>query len=339
MVLQRFASRIRFGQVLMAAGLGGIVALPAAAQMSPFLDAGNPSVRVDYSVLGPGYDEFGAPVNGGGPRLMPSTEMPTSRLHVAPPRATNLPANRVPAATQSAASARQPATRATPAPVVPATAVAPTPSLRPPAAPTLVAPPAPVSAAPSRAPAAAPTVAPPPAPAATAPLAAVPTVAAPTPPTPPVAVPASAPPPPAVVASAASPPAASRPQAISPPAVAPQTAARSPAATARTAPGAPLSVVFDGESTNLPPTAADGLRDLAARLKGQEEMRVQLMAYAGGDDMQASKARRLSLSRALAVRTYLIENGVRSTRIDVRALGNKTTEEPLNRVDVVPADR
>jgi outer membrane protein OmpA-like peptidoglycan-associated protein len=100
-----------------------------------------------------------------------------------------------------------------------------------------------------------------------------------------------------------------------------------------------LSVVFEGESANLPAGSADGLRDIAARLKGQEDMRIQLMAYAGGADMQASKARRLSLSRALAVRTYLIENGVRSTRIDVRALGNKTTEEPVNRVDVLVADR
>jgi outer membrane protein OmpA-like peptidoglycan-associated protein len=100
-----------------------------------------------------------------------------------------------------------------------------------------------------------------------------------------------------------------------------------------------LSVVFEGESANLPPVAVDRLKDMAARLKGEEEMRIQLMAYAGGDDMQASKARRLSLSRALAVRTYLIENGVRSTRIDVRALGNKTTEEPVNRVDVIVAER
>ncbi len=62
------------------------------------------------------------------------------------------------------------------------------------------------------------------------------------------------------------------------------------------------------------------------------DLRVQLLAYAGGEALSSSKARRLSLSRALAVRSYLIENGLRSTRIDVRALGDKTTEEPVNRV-------
>jgi outer membrane protein OmpA-like peptidoglycan-associated protein len=47
----------------------------------------------------------------------------------------------------------------------------------------------------------------------------------------------------------------------------------------------------------------------------------------------------MSLSRALAIRSFLIENGVRSTRIDVRALGNKTTEEPFNRVDLKVTER
>ncbi len=63
------------------------------------------------------------------------------------------------------------------------------------------------------------------------------------------------------------------------------------------------------------------------------------MAYAGGDNDNASQARRLSLSRALAVRSYLIEQGVRSTRIDVRALGNKTDVEPADRVDLILSKR
>jgi len=46
--------------------------------------------------------------------------------------------------------------------------------------------------------------------------------------------------------------------------------------------------------------------------------------------------RRLSLSRALAVRAFLIDQGVRSTRLDVRALGDKTGDGPADRVDIVP---
>ena len=63
-------------------------------------------------------------------------------------------------------------------------------------------------------------------------------------------------------------------------------------------------------------------------------MRVQLMAYAAGKDLSSSKARRISLSRASSVRSYLIEKGVRSTRIDVRALGDKAEGDQKNRVDV-----
>jgi outer membrane protein OmpA-like peptidoglycan-associated protein len=50
--------------------------------------------------------------------------------------------------------------------------------------------------------------------------------------------------------------------------------------------------------------------------------------------MTASKARRLSLSRALSVRSFLIKSGVRSTRIGVMALGNKSSGTLQNRVDI-----
>jgi outer membrane protein OmpA-like peptidoglycan-associated protein len=64
-----------------------------------------------------------------------------------------------------------------------------------------------------------------------------------------------------------------------------------------------------------------------------------LLAYAKGTADAASRARRLSLTRALAVRTYLMEQGVLPTRIDVRALGNKAEEDPRDRVDVELAQR
>lgn len=65
------------------------------------------------------------------------------------------------------------------------------------------------------------------------------------------------------------------------------------------------------------------------------EARLQLKAYASGKGNDTSKARRLSLSRALAVRSFLIENGLRSTRIDVRALGIARDGGAPDRVDIV----
>ena len=106
-----------------------------------------------------------------------------------------------------------------------------------------------------------------------------------------------------------------------------------------TKPGEQLRIPFGEEETKIPAAQMENLKALSGRLMASEDLRLQLMAYAGNADMPASKARRLSLSRALAVRSFLIENGIRSTRIDVRALGNKTDDEPHNRVDVVIAER
>ncbi len=103
--------------------------------------------------------------------------------------------------------------------------------------------------------------------------------------------------------------------------------------------GQALRVVFGVTASKLPAAAKNDLKALAKKMKGKDNLRLQLMAYAGGKSLSSSKARRLSLSRALSVRSFLIENGVRSTRIDVRALGSKTTEKPLNRVDVNIVER
>jgi outer membrane protein OmpA-like peptidoglycan-associated protein len=94
------------------------------------------------------------------------------------------------------------------------------------------------------------------------------------------------------------------------------------------------SVAFAQGDAELNGAGKARLDSLAARLKDRPKIRMQLLAYAGGDNLSASKARRLSLSRALAIRSYLIGKGVRSTRIDVRALGSKVPGGKPDRVDL-----
>ncbi len=94
------------------------------------------------------------------------------------------------------------------------------------------------------------------------------------------------------------------------------------------------SVAFAAGKANLDAAGKTRLDAMANQLKAQAKIRMQLLAYAGGKDLSASKARRLSLSRALAIRSYLIGKGVRSTRIDVRALGNKVPAGRPDRVDL-----
>jgi outer membrane protein OmpA-like peptidoglycan-associated protein len=178
-------------------------------------------------------------------------------------------------------------------------------------------------------------------------------IAPPTPTAPPVAQPpvvAAKPAPAAPARAAATPPVAVTPKAPAPRATAPvptapkkpapvaptpKTAAIPPKAAATVATGKLLRFEFSGNSANLPDDATGKLTSLAERLLAAENMRVQVKAYAGGAEGGASAARRLSLSRALAVRGFLIDKGVRSTRIDVRALGDKPEGGPPERVDVI----
>jgi outer membrane protein OmpA-like peptidoglycan-associated protein len=111
-----------------------------------------------------------------------------------------------------------------------------------------------------------------------------------------------------------------------------------PAAVAAAAPGGPTRVLFAAGAADLPDAAKPALDALVQRLSSNDDVRLQLVAHASGSDDQANEARRISLQRALAVRSYLIEHGIASTRMDVRALGNRSdgaAGDPLDRVDVI----
>ncbi|HLO76789.1 MAG TPA: OmpA family protein, partial [Magnetospirillum sp.] len=125
---------------------------------------------------------------------------------------------------------------------------------------------------------------------------------------------------------------------LTPPPPAPvPAAAPAPAVSSR---GDVLTVPFAGESSSLSESSLADLDRLVKRMKKDEGLSLQLMAYAEGDDANASKARRTSLSRALEVRKYLMEQGLRATRIEVRALGNKVEGGgPADRVDAVLVSR
>lgn len=118
-----------------------------------------------------------------------------------------------------------------------------------------------------------------------------------------------------------------------------ETASASSMAVGMAATGRALQIVFADTESKMPGDVEGQLDAIAGKVKNSDDFRIQLMAYAGGEGLSASKARRLSLSRALSVRSFFIENGVRSTRIDVRALGDKTDEQPINRVDVNIVER
>ncbi|RTR20689.1 hypothetical protein EJ903_11180 [Azospirillum griseum] len=143
---------------------------------------------------------------------------------------------------------------------------------------------------------------------------------APTPvPVAPAATPVTAP-----VQTAALPPASLTP---APAPTAPVTAAPIPASA--------LTLALSLGATSLPDSADSLVDDILRRLRGSDTARLQLRSYASGSAETAREARQLSLARALSLRERLTAFGVRSSRIDVRALGIDTQGGgPADRIDI-----
>lgn len=122
-----------------------------------------------------------------------------------------------------------------------------------------------------------------------------------------------------------------------------ETAAVEAPAPDNSAPAAPIPqggirIVFPSDLNDVPAEANAALDDLASQMLADENMRIQIMCYASGTEDTESKARRKSLARCINIRQYLFKKDVRTTRMDVRALGLKSEGQPADRVDIVPAN-
>lgn len=102
-----------------------------------------------------------------------------------------------------------------------------------------------------------------------------------------------------------------------------------------------VAIAFPADGAMLDDQARAGLDRAVGDAAADPGLRFQLLAYARAGGASASKARRLSLSRALAVRSYLMESGIAGNRIDVRALGasDSAGDAPRDRVDVRIVER
>jgi outer membrane protein OmpA-like peptidoglycan-associated protein len=119
-------------------------------------------------------------------------------------------------------------------------------------------------------------------------------------------------------------------------------AEEAPAEPDNSAPAAPIAqggirIIFPVEENEVPGEANAALDDLAGQMLADESMRIQILCYSSGTVETESKARRKSLARCINIRQYLFKKDVRTTRMDVRALGLKSEGTPADRVDIVPA--
>lgn len=96
-------------------------------------------------------------------------------------------------------------------------------------------------------------------------------------------------------------------------------------------------ILFAEGVTELPTEAQTTLQVIADQFRDGDRRNVQLLAYGSGSSVSA--ARRLSLGRALAVRSKLMELGVNNRQIEVRALGEPEGDGPSDRVDLLMITR
>ncbi len=146
---------------------------------------------------------------------------------------------------------------------------------------------------------------------------------------PPPVVPAAAPPLPVL------PPPIAVPTRLPPPPIPPTITGSAPDTTSKLANG--LRVSFGADRSDLNPDAAAAIVTLAHAAPPGPDTTFAVTAYAAGSPDDPSTPRRLSLSRALGVRSLLMEQGIESKRIYVKALGASgaaIAQGPPDRVDI-----
>jgi outer membrane protein OmpA-like peptidoglycan-associated protein len=95
-----------------------------------------------------------------------------------------------------------------------------------------------------------------------------------------------------------------------------------------------LRLAFAPGESDLSPESSTSIKQLAASTPLGDSTTFNVLAYAPGKADDPSTARRVSLSRAMAVRSALVADGVPSARIFVRALGEQYGDGPPDRVDL-----
>ena len=95
-----------------------------------------------------------------------------------------------------------------------------------------------------------------------------------------------------------------------------------------------LRLTFAPGEADLNADSVASLKQLTEATPLTDTTTFTVLAYAPGKADDPSTARRISLSRAMAVRSALLADGVPSARIAARALGDRFGDGPPDRVDL-----
>ncbi len=95
-----------------------------------------------------------------------------------------------------------------------------------------------------------------------------------------------------------------------------------------------LRITFGAGKADMSATTELAVQSFARSVVKDPSIDLNVYAYAAGTADDPSTPRRLSLSRALAIRAVLISEGIESVRIYPRALGATPSDGPPDRVDL-----
>jgi outer membrane protein OmpA-like peptidoglycan-associated protein len=106
-----------------------------------------------------------------------------------------------------------------------------------------------------------------------------------------------------------------------------------PVAPAVATPGS-VSIPYAEAEVEIPPSEQAKLQAIADSLAADKTSKVNISAYASGTEDQVALALRTSFGRAVKIRKFFIDRNISEDRINVKALGNKSTSGVPDRVDV-----
>lgn len=95
-------------------------------------------------------------------------------------------------------------------------------------------------------------------------------------------------------------------------------------------------IMFEPEATELTQLGETNFeKSVLPIMNDDQDLNIQIQAYASANKKGAEEAQRISLARANAIRTFLLEKNIAADRIQIHALGAQATKEPGDRVDIM----
>ena len=96
-----------------------------------------------------------------------------------------------------------------------------------------------------------------------------------------------------------------------------------------------ISILFDENSANIKESELNKIKNFLNKQENKDKLYLKIMAYAKSKkDNDNDSSRRVSLDRAINIRSSIIDEGVPPENLIVKALGNLKNKNSSNKADI-----